>query len=296
MTQSLPAVFTTAYAMAHGVSRSQLQRGAYSHIFWGVYTTGDAADVAMRALAALRVAGPNALLGGVTVLKFLGVWLPARLQEDDHIHVTMPPGTCGPQTPPIIVTRSKVVLEPIELWDVFGLMGVHPAQAWLQAATRLSLIDLVVATDALMRRKHTVAIWPEFEYVLSCFPGRRGVKRARQALAMAHEGVDSPMETRLRLALIASRLPCPEVNWPLRPQPDGQLYYLDMAYPQAKLAVEYDGAGHVNNRTQMQRDRTRRREIEDAGWRIITATNADAPDWTRVIDSVRTALSARYGI
>ena len=28
----------------------------------------------------------------------------------------------------------------------------------------------------------------------------------------------------------------------------------------------------------------------------LTSTRADAPDWTRVIDSVHTALSARYGI
>jgi len=296
MTPSLPTVFTAADAIAAGVSRNQLQRGAYPHVFWGVYTTGDATDVSVRALAALRVAGPKALLGGVTALKFLSVWLPTKLQEDDHIYVNLPPGMAGPQTPPIIVTRSKVVLEPMEFWDVLGLMGVHPAQAWLQAANQLNLTDLVVATDALMRRQYTLVVRSEFEYVLSCFPGRRGVKRARQALQMAHAGVDSPMETYLRLALIAAKLPCPEVNLPVRPQPEGRLYYLDMAYPQAKLAVEYDGTGHVKDSTQMQRDRTRRREIEDAGWRIITATNADAPDWTRVIESVRAALSARSGI
>jgi len=298
MTHSLPTVFTAADALAYGITRNQLRGNTYSQVFWGVYTTSDPTDLSVRALAALRLAGPNALLSGVTVLKFLSVWLPQQVQDDDHIHINIPPDTCGPQKHPIIVTRSKTVLEPIELWDVLGLMGAHPAQAWLQAAShsQLTLHDLVVAADALMKRQHTLVLRSEFEYVLACFPGRRGVKRARQALAMAREGVDSPMETRLRLALIAAGLPCPEVNLPLRPRPDGPLFYLDMAYPHAKLAVEYDGVDHVNNRAQMQRDRTRRREIEDAGWRIITATYADAPSWVQIIESVRAALSARYGL
>jgi len=286
-------VFTFADARASGLSKNQLRGARYHQVCRGVYTTGDPNAIEVRAQAALLVGGPKALLCGLTVLRFIGAWLPSTIADDQHIHINLPPGVFGPAGEFIIVSRSPVVLEPIELWDILGLMGVHPAQAWLQAAKYLDRDELVVAADALMRRQNPICVRSELDHVIRCFPGRRGVRKARQALTLAREGVDSPMETRLRLALISHGLPCPEVNLPLRPRPDGPWYYLDMAYPDAKLAVEYDGAGHVANRLQMQRDQARRRVIEDAGWRIITATAADSPYWSSIIDSVSAELHTR---
>jgi len=293
MTRFLREVFTFADAQASGLSKNQLRGARYHQVCRGVYTTGNPDAIEIRAQAALLAGGPKALLAGLTVLRFLGVWLPQVYAEDKHIHINMPPGASGPTHEFIIVTRSTVVLEPVELWDILGLMGVHPAQAWLQAANYLDHDDLIVAADALMRRQYPISTRPEIDHAVGCISGSRGVSKARRALKLARAGVDSPMETRLRLALVAHGLPCPEVNLPLRPQPDGPLYYLDMAYPAIKLAVEYDGAGHAATRQQMQRDQFRRRVIEDAGWRIITATAADSRDWSGVVASVCAGLNAR---
>ena len=50
---------------------------------------------------------------------------------------------------------------------------------------------------------------------------------------------DSPMETRIRFALVQAGLPCPVLQHPVGP------YLLDLAYPDLKLAIEYDGREHL---------------------------------------------------
>ena len=256
----------------------------------GVYTTSDPDGIMTRAKAALRVCPSGTLLGGVTVLRLLGAWLPDDL-SDQRIHVVVSPGVCGPQRAQIKVVRAIVPLPPVEFED--GVYGVHPAQAWFQITGMIRVADLVIVADSLMRRQVPMAAPSDFSRVLDMLPGRRGSKVARQALAMARAGVDSPMESRLRLAIVASGLPCPVVNHPLRPWAGGPQYYLDMAYPTSQLAIEYDGAVHVGNRAQMQSDRTRRRHVEDAGWRVLTATAADFANLAAFIDSIRRELRRR---
>ena len=46
------------------------------------------------------------------------------------------------------------------------------------------------------------------------------------------------METRIRIAIVDGGLPCPELQHPV-----GR-YRLDLAYPHAKLGIEFDGAHH----------------------------------------------------
>jgi len=288
VSSDLKDVFTIAEAKAAGISRNQLRGTRYSLVCRGVYTLDDPTDWVIRLKAALLVAGPGALVGGVTLLRMQDVWLPPALLADDRIHVVIPPGARGPQMSFVKVFRSRVRLEPIDMGD---FMGVHPAQAWLQIATDVSQADLVIAADALMRRKSTLATREEIESVLGR-PGERGVRMAKRALEMARAGVESPMETRMRLAIVAAGLPCPRVDHPFQPFPRSKEYRLDMAYPELRLAIEYDGSAHTDA-ARMRDDRTRRRLLEDAGWRVITATAADLPGFGSVIASIRSAMAAR---
>ncbi|MCL2653087.1 MAG: hypothetical protein FWD63_04785 [Propionibacteriaceae bacterium] len=285
--QQLPDAFTIADAVASGISRNQLRGARFSLVCRGVYTMGNPDDLMIRVKAALLIAGPEAMVGGVTLLRMCGVWLPKSLTDDERIHVVVPPGRLGPRMPIVKVIRSVVTLEPIFLGDV---LGVHPAQAWLQIATDVSQTELIIAADALMRRKGTLATRDEIESLLARRPGGRGVRLATRALAMARPGVESPMETRLRLAIVAAGLECPQVDYPFQPLPRSKEYRLDMAYPKHRLAIEYDGGVHADA-VRMRDDRTRRRLLEDADWRIITATAADLPNFESVIASIRAAMA-----
>ena len=72
---------------------------------------------------------------------------------------------------------------------------------------------------------------------------------------------------------------------------NGVPIYLDLAYPEHLIAVEYDGAGHVGDQVTMQHDRRRRRWLEDHGWRVITVTAFDLrQDRWGVVRSIRQAL------
>ena len=64
---------------------------------------------------------------------------------------------------------------------------------------------------------------------------------------------------------------------------------VDLAFPEHRLAVEYDGAWH-GERGQLTRDRRRLNRLTAAGWRVLFVTAADlrAPDTivARVVEAL----------
>ena len=286
----LDVAFTRAEALAAGVTVEQLRGRSIDVVFRGVYClAGRSAEQVVRAVAAVKAAGPAALLCQTTALSLLGVALPSdELREIVHVWV---PSGAGPRVPGVLVHRDKLRLPRRQL--PHGLLAVNPAECWLQAASALPVRDLVVLADGLMRRQDPILFLDDLEAVLNGAAGRRGVRAARASLRLARPGTDSPMETLLRLALVDDGLPCPDVNLPVRLPGRGGGYSLDMAYPDVKVGVEYDGAHHGELPKQIRHDQTRRRRFEDAGWRVITATAADIPDSRSFVASVRHELTVR---
>jgi very-short-patch-repair endonuclease len=74
--------------------------------------------------------------------------------------------------------------------------------------------------------------------VAASHPGDRGLRRLRAALALSDPRAESPMESRIRVALQRYGLPPPVVQHPVGP------YRADLAYPAVRLAIEYDGRDH----------------------------------------------------
>ena len=93
-------------------------------------------------------------------------------------------------------------------------------------------------------------------------------EQCNHALQFMHEGTDSSQESRCRIALIRNGLPCPKVNWKVRLN-NGKIALLDMAYPDIKVAIEYDGRHHAG---QWLADSKRREALEDDGWAYIPVT------------------------
>ena len=99
------------------------------------------------------------------------------------------------------------------------------------------------------------------------------------------------METRARMALHLGGLPAPAVQHPVLAR--GVRYVLDLAYPAARLGIEYDGAEHRGQR-RARRDLLREAALTALGWHLLRF-DADVllfrPD--RVAAVVRAELAAR---
>jgi hypothetical protein len=108
-------------------------------------------------------------------------------------------------------------------------------------------------------------------------PGR-DCRRIRHAAELADGLAESPQETRVRLLLHRSPLPDPVAQFTVR---DGgrRVARVDFAWPEHRLALEYDGAWH-GEPGQFRRDRDRLNRLTAAGWRVIFVTAADlrSPD------------------
>lgn len=158
---------------------------------------------------------------------------------------------------------------------------VHAVYVWAMYAARLSLQELVVLGDSMMRRNSRGIRIEDFIRLLQNLREEaqvrglrlpRGFRSMSRAVRLMREHTDSSQETRLRLLLMRYGLGCPRINVPIRIPDSGRLFYLDMAYPEKKLAVEYDGTHH---RDQWLADCDRLKFIDERGWQHIQVTAYD---------------------
>lgn len=137
-------------------------------------------------------------------------------------------------------------------------------------------LDLAIAT-ALRRRLTTRH---ELEAVLDRLArrGRAGTTQFRTMLALHQSNgahTESEAEHRIMRLLAKHGLPAPVPQHEIR-RPDGSLVArVDFAYPELKIAIEYDSYAHHLGTEAHDRDGARRNAIVGLEWLPITATAAD---------------------
>ena len=147
-----------------------------------------------------------------------------------------------------------------------------PTDVFLRLAEHLSLLDLVVVGDAMVRRGRTT---PRELVEATDRAGGRWVRHARRAAGLVRARVDSPKETELRLLLVFAGFPEPEINKDVLDEAGGWIACPDLAYRALKIALEYDGRHHADDPRQWEKDIRRRELLDAAGWRVIVVTNRD---------------------
>jgi len=181
---------------------------------------------------------------------------------------------------------------PLFLEDVRGLPLVSAARTFVDCGTLLSWQELVVVGDwmisaGLITRLDLLAFVHDVHF--------DGVQRARRAMEWVREGSASPQESRVRLELVRSGLPEPELNGAIMDRHGGFLAFGDLVYRGERLVVEYDGWQHERDARQRQHDLRRRELLEGEGWRVIVVTVADLENPTMVVNRVVAALQrARF--
>ncbi|MGO4690258.1 endonuclease domain-containing protein [Glaciibacter sp. 2TAF33] len=175
-----------------------------------------------------------------------------------------------------------------------GLGVASVVDVWCQLATSLSLDELIVVGDSLVRRQRPLATLVQLEQAVASHSGRPGVRRLREALALVRVRTDSPRETRLRLIIVRAGLPEPEVNAEIVDRYGVFLAWGDLVYPHQRVLVEYDGEQHRDDEEQFHRDVDRVDALMEEGWRVIRFNKSHlGPRQPEIIGRIRRALLER---
>ena len=268
--------------MAQGLlTPAQLRSTAWRPLFRDVYVDATIPDThRLRARAAAAVLLPGAVVSGASAAVLWGVDLAGPA---DDVEVTLPPGSNPRRQPGLIVRRA-----PLPDRDVCSRAGVRATTA---EATALRLAgspprdDAVIALDRLLAATvvDLAALRARAE------PPGAATARVRAACALADGLAESPQETRLRLLMKRGRIPTPVAQYVVRHE-NRFVARVDFAWPELKLAVEYDGSWH-GEKSQFPKDRRRLNELQRAGWRVVFVTAADLHDTARLLATIRAAFA-----
>jgi very-short-patch-repair endonuclease len=256
--------FTRSDAVAAGISPRRLGGSRFRRIFRGVYISS-----AVRPAHRERVTGALLLFpeGAWASHMSAAYWCGVVVPQTSLVHVSVrriedrrwQPGL----KPHLAPSHTRVRRHD-------GILVSDPVRMYIELASVLDLVDLVVAGDFLirvfkMKSEEPVAALDQTRDYWS--------PAARHAARFVRDGVDSPMETRLRMVLVRAGLPEPEVNFTLRDVDGHILARFDLSYPRLRIIVEYDGHQHLGIIENWENDPDRREFLDNEEWRVLRVTS-----------------------
>jgi very-short-patch-repair endonuclease len=218
--------------------------------------------------------------------------------DDPLIHVSRPDTVAIMRRPGVKGHRGQFFHDEITI--LHGLFITSRTRTWLDCARKMSIDELTVVADHLLRiprpefegRSEPYATPDDLADMLDRHKGTPGIRKAGLALEQARIGSDSAPETKLRLALEYAGLPEPQLN--VRKELSaGVVRQPDLAYPDHKVAVEYEGDGH-SEVAQIVKDITREEDFARAGWLLVRISKRHMQhDGRAAVAKVRLALMNR---
>jgi hypothetical protein len=269
-------IYSRAMLLDRGMHRRHLASAAMVRVFPGWWMRSDA-EPTLSTLAEVfqQSIRPGAVISHETAAEIFGFPLPRAMSRGGGapLHCRGPDGR-GHTSGGLVVVHRPVAAPTIRL---DGITMSHPLVALQELAPRLDAIDLVVCLDALAADRHGTRERMrivEIAEFLGTMSGR-GAPALRRALPAVRERSWSPMETRLRLLLVGRGYPEPELNVEVRDPATGNRYFLDLAYPAERIAIEYDGDEHRTNRRRWHLDLQKNVALQRMGWSLHRVTMAD---------------------
>jgi hypothetical protein len=283
MRHHLTGVFVGSHAIADGLlTAKQLRERSYRRLVQGVY-----ADPALEVDHRLRCAGvalvlpPGAAIGGHSAAGWHGAPFAGPA---DPVTVIRPPSMLWKGPREVRVRQAGLSDGDVEQRD--GVPVTSALRTAWDVAGLESLGTAVAALDAMVRSGSVTL--PELAAQVEAGAGRWGVVRVRRAVGLVDPRAESPPESRVRVALVLAGLaPVPQFEvW----SAGAFLGRVDLAFPEQRVLVEYEGAHHFEG-TQIARDDERFARLEAAGWRVVRLSTGDLRDLDGVVTRVRAALT-----
>lgn len=289
--------FTRAHARQLGISRRGLEEalaeGRLEKPLRGVFLRADLEPTPLlRAQAAQLVTSPTSVvcdrtaawLWGVECLRY------AELDGTPPVEACVLRGHQATERDGVDgITRDLLPEDWLQLGDVRVTTPLRTAAdlgCLLWAPHALGAMDALMRVEGFARK--------DLQRLQRRYRRRRGVVQLRSLVALVDARSESQPESWVRWFIVAAGLPCPEPQ--VRVAVEGRELRLDLAYPRARIAVEYDGE-EFHHRTDEQRrhDEQRREALRRAGWIVIVLTREALRAGTQDtwISELRDALAQR---
>jgi very-short-patch-repair endonuclease len=233
--------------------------------------------IAMRVPEYVAFAGPSAAY-------LLGVTHAAGFR--DPVHVVVDSEMQLESSRGLVVHHVALATGDIASRD--GLLVTCPTRTAWDLACWLDPVRSVPILDGMLGQG-LVSFEALDQYLRTKRP-RRGRHRVEHAISLADGRAQSPQESRLRVLLVQAGLPKPEGQYPV---PVGSLtLHPDLAWPEYKVAAEYDGEWHEAP-AQAALDLERLRLLARAGWIVVPVTRDRMRDFPALVAEIRGALRSR---
>jgi hypothetical protein len=271
----------------------QLRSRAWRRLFQGVYADSRVViNHATRCAVAVGfVLPPDSVIAGRSAAKLYGA--DAR-DADDAVEALVPRAAAVIPHSGTIMHRGNLAPEDRLQREHYAL--TTPVRTCWDLARWLSPVEAVVIIDQLLARGVVTPAQLE-AYRLrrrAEKPTPRGIRRYERVLELVDGGAGSPQESRVRVRLVLAGIPRPETQCVVRDRAGKVVARVDLGWREQRLAVEYDGFGHVGSFARMGKDRQRHNDINDAGWNVVYVTEAHLrEDFERIVAQVRAGLRRR---
>jgi hypothetical protein len=243
-----------------------------------------APDLLQRVRAVLLGAPSDAVVSHRTAASLFGLEIPLA-PEEIRVHLTVPPPTRLRNRADRRIHVSSVPAAQIQRRA--GVSLTSPGRTWLDLCAHLPPAALLAVADQLLARRYSRS---GFDQVLAAAPRVRGKRTARAVLAVANPKSGSPMESVLRWLIHEAGLPAPVLQHVVRDGGGQFLGEVDLAWPDRRVLVEFDGNVHRERRVFVD-DLRRQNLLVLEGWTVLRFTSADVLGRpAHVVATIRAAL------
>ena len=276
--------FSRRAALAH-VTDHHLRGPAYQQVLRGAHAPAARVLTHGDMIRAARAVLPDhAVLGGRSALWAYGIDLA---DAGEPVEIVLP-------LEDRVRSRREVrmrgdVLRPDEIVPTRWGLVTSPARTAFDLGRRGGIRTSVPLLGALANRTRvTVDL---IEAIARAHRGARDCQRLPVTLDLMDDGAQSVRESLLRLVVIEAGFPRPVTQHKIHDRFSRFVARVDLAWPDLRLALEYDGSYH-DDPAQIAQDRQRLNAIQTCSWSTLVIDRTQFRDESRVIALVRAMREA----
>jgi hypothetical protein len=289
--------FTVGEAGRAGITSKRLRHRSLTALGRGIRAECPTAELALsvRVRPFIEV-NERCAASHLTAAELLN--LPRRRQKgaSEMYDIIRPEGAAHLNRPHVIVHRMKLYSDEVTVLE--GIPVTTPERTWLDMAEMLSVDELVAMGDSCVRiprpelegREQPLCMLADLQRMIDRHKGKRGLRKAKEAIRLIRVGSDSPQETLLRLAIVRAGLPEPALNVPIFSDDGRRHHEPDLSYRQYRIGIEYEGEHH-GDELQIERDIARSERYSALGWTEVRISKRHMlNDGKAAVAKVRVAL------